>query len=214
MSILLGLSFFSVQDIMKAIRFLVSPINAFRKPDMSSIRSIMFILFFALTLAGCSTAPPEGLRPVMSFDISRYLGQWYEIARLDHSFERGLSDVNATYQLQEDGSVKVINRGYDTQCGVWKEAVGRAVFIGERSTASLKVSFFGPFYGGYHVLALDQQNYRWALVAGPDRGYLWILARDKTLPAEVRENLLVQARAFGFTTDRLIWVEQQRVDTK
>ena len=180
---------------------------------MSSIRVATLALFFALTLAACSTAPPEGLRPVTSFDLNRYLGQWYEIARLDHSFERGMSDVSATYQLQEDGSVKVINRGYDTQRQAWKEAIGRALFVGESSTASLKVSFFGPFYGGYHVIALDQQNYRWSLVAGPDRDYLWILARDKTLPAEVRKQLLDQARELGFATDKLIWVEQKRADT-
>ena len=180
---------------------------------MSSIRALILTLSLTLTLAGCSTAPPEGLSPVTPFDLNRYLGRWYEIARLDHSFERGMSDVNATYQLQDDGSVKVINRGYDTQRGAWKEALGRALFIGDRNTASLKVSFFGPFYGGYHVLALDQQDYRWALVSGPDRGYLWILARDKTLPTEVREQLLAKARAFGFATDQLIWVAQQRTDT-
>ncbi len=180
---------------------------------MPSLRSAILALFFALTLPACSTAPPEGLHPVTAFDINRYLGQWYEIARLDHSFERGMSDVNATYQLQDDGSVKVINRGYNTQRQAWKEAIGRALFIGDSSTASLKVSFFGPFYGGYHVIALDQQNYRWSLVAGPDRDYLWILARDKTLPAEVREQLLAQARAAGFATDQLIWVEHKRTDT-
>jgi apolipoprotein D and lipocalin family protein len=180
---------------------------------MSSIRPAILALHFALTLAACATAPPDGVRPVTSFDINRYLGQWYEIARLDHSFERGMSDVNATYQLQDDGSVKVINRGYDTQKQAWKEAIGRAMFIGDNQTASLKVSFFGPFYGGYHVIALDQQNYRWSLVAGPDRDYLWILARDKTLPAEVTEQLVSQAKSLGFATDKLIWVEQKRADT-
>lgn len=180
---------------------------------MSFLRSTILAVSFVLTLGACSTAPPEGLRPVTSFDINRYLGQWYEIARLDHSFERGMSDVNATYQLQDDGSVKVINRGYDTRKQAWKEAVGRALFIGDSQTASLKVSFFGPFYGGYHVIALDEQNYRWSLVAGPDRDYLWILARDKTLPAEVREQLLSKAKALGFATDKLIWVEQKRTDT-
>lgn len=180
---------------------------------MSYIRSAILALFFALTLASCSTAPPNGVRPVTSFDINRYLGQWYEIARLDHSFERGMSDVSATYQLQDDGSVKVINRGYATQRQEWKEAIGRALFIGDSGTASLKVSFFGPFYGGYHVIALDQKDYRWALVSGPDRDYLWILARDKTLPAEVREQLVSQARTLGFATDKLIWVEQKRTDT-
>lgn len=180
---------------------------------MSPIRAAVIALFLALTLAACSTAPPEGLRPVTSFDINRYLGRWYEIARLDHSFERDMSDVSATYQLQDDGSVKVINRGYDTQRQAWKEAIGRALFMGDSSTGSLKVSFFGPFYGGYHVIALDQENYRWSLVAGPDRDYLWILARDRTLPAEVRERLLSQARELGFATDKLIWVDQKRTDT-
>ena len=180
---------------------------------MSLIRSAILALSFALSLGACSTAPPEGLHPVTSFDLNRYLGQWYEIARLDHSFERGMSDVNATYQLQGDGSVKVINRGYDTQRQTWKEAIGRALFIGDSQTGSLKVSFFGPFYGGYHVIALDQQHYRWSLVAGPDRDYLWILAREKTLPAEVREQLVSQAKALGFATDKLIWVEQTRDDT-
>jgi apolipoprotein D and lipocalin family protein len=180
---------------------------------MSSIRLFALALIASLTLAACSTAPPEGVRPVTAFDINRYLGQWYEIARLDHSFERGMSDVSATYQLQDDGSVKVINRGYDTQRQAWKEAVGRALFIGNPGTGSLKVSFFGPFYGGYHVIALDQENYRWSLVAGPDRDYLWILARDRTLPAEVREQLVAQAQALGFATDQLIWVDQTRTET-
>lgn len=179
---------------------------------MNTIRSVILAVICALAVAACSTAPPDGVRPVTSFDINLYLGQWYEIARLDHSFERGMSDVNATYKLQEDGSVKVVNRGYDTQRQAWKEAVGRALFIGDSAIGSLKVSFFGPFYGGYHVIALDQQNYRWSLVAGPDRDYLWILARDKTLPAEVREQLVSQARALGFATDKLIWVEQKRTD--
>ena len=180
---------------------------------MSLVQRTILALVCALALAGCATAPPDGVQPVTGFELERYLGRWYEIARLDHSFERGMSDVNATYELQGDGSVKVINRGYDTQRQAWKEAIGRALFIGDRHTASLKVSFFGPFYGGYHVIALDQQNYRWSLVAGPDRDYLWILARDKTLPADIREQLVRQARELGFATDRLIWVGQQRDDT-
>jgi apolipoprotein D and lipocalin family protein len=179
---------------------------------MSPIHSVFLALIFALTLAACSTAPPEGIRPVTSFDLNRYLGQWYEIARLDHVFERGMSDISANYQLQDDGSVKVINRGYNTQRQVWKEAIGRALFVGDSDTASLKVSFFGPFYGGYHVIALDQQSYRWSLVSGPDRDYLWILSREKTLPAEVREQLVSQAQALGFATDKLIWVEHKRID--
>jgi apolipoprotein D and lipocalin family protein len=181
---------------------------------MNTIRAVFLLIFCTLTLAGCSTAPPAGVTPVSPFEINRYLGKWYEIARLDHSFERGLSDVSATYQLQEDGSVKVINRGYDTQRQAWKEATGRALFIGDSNTASLKVSFFGPFYGGYHVVALDQKDYRWSLVSGPDRDYLWILAREKQLPADVKEQLVSQARSLGFATDKLIWVDHQRTDAQ
>mgnify|MGYP001014277644 CR=1 FL=1 len=177
---------------------------------MLRLRSACLALLLSLALTACSTAPPDGVRPVSSFDINRYLGKWYEIARLDHSFERGLSDVSATYSLQDDGSVKVLNRGYDTRNQTWKEAVGRALFIGDPATASLKVSFFGPFYGGYHVIALDQENYRWSLVAGPSRDYLWILARERTLPAEVRDALVSKARSLGYATDQLIWVEQGR----
>ena len=103
-------------------------------------------------------------------------------------------------------------RIYDTRRQAWKEVVGHAKFIGDSDTAWLKVSFFRPFYGGYHVIALDREHYRWSLVAGPDHDYLWLLSREKTLPTEVREPLLKQARALGFATDSLIWVEHTRSD--
>ena len=170
------------------------------------------LLASLLGLSACSTAPPEGMTAVTPFDITRYVGKWYEIARLDHSFERGLSDVSATYRPQADGSVEVINRGYDNKKNTWNQATGRAVFTGDTNRASLKVSFFGPFYGGYHVVALDQQDYRWAMVVGPDRDYLWILARDKQLSADVRAQLLRQAEQLGLDTQKLIWVGQTRND--
>ena len=156
-------------------------------------------------LAACTTLP-EGVVPVSDFRLERYLGKWYEVARLDHSFERGLSDVTAHYRLQPDGSVEVLNRGYNAARQCWQQAAGRAVFIAEPSRGSLKVSFFGPFYGAYHIAALDQQDYRWALVVGPSRDYLWILSREPHLPDEVREALLRQARELNFAVDRLIWV--------
>ena len=169
------------------------------------------LLLPLLGLVGCSHAPPKGVTVVSPFELQRYLGTWYEIARLDHSFERGLSNVYAVYGQRPDGSVEVINRGYDTQRGRWQEAVGTARFIGAADVASLKVSFFGPFYGGYHVVALDQ-GYRWAMVMGPNRDYLWILARDRQLPDAVRERLLAQAAALGIDVSRLIWVEHDRDD--
>ena len=130
---------------------------------------------------------------------------------MDHSFERGLSDVSARYRVQADGSVQVINRGFDAQKNDWKEAIGRALFIGNPNTGSLKVSFFGPFYGGYHVVALDPA-YRWSMVVGPDRDYVWILARDKQLTPATREQLLAQAKTLGIAVDKLIWVAQTRQD--
>lgn len=178
-------------------------------------RSLRLGALFLLSLTGlsaCSTTPPEGMTAVTPFEIQRYVGKWYEIARLDHSFERGLSDVSATYRQKDDGSVQVLNRGFDSKRGEWRQAVGRAVFTGEPTRASLKVSFFGPFYGGYHVVALDQQQYRWAMVVGPDRDYLWILARDRQLPASVREDLLRQAGDQEIDVQKLIWVGQTRDD--
>lgn len=165
-----------------------------------------------LSLATACTTPPDGVTPVTPFDVTRYAGKWFEVARLDHSFERGLTDVSASYRLQPDGSVEVINRGFATDKGQWKQADGKALFIGDPKRASLKVSFFGPFYGGYHVIALDQQGYRWSMVIGPNRDYLWILARDRQLPASVRDQLVAQARQLGVEVDKLIWVAQTRPD--
>jgi apolipoprotein D and lipocalin family protein len=160
----------------------------------------------ALSLAGCATAPPAGVSVVSPFDLQRYLGTWFEVARLDHRFERGLSRVTASYSLNADGSVKVLNRGYNAEKGAWSEAAGRALFTGDANTASLKVSFFGPFYGGYHVIALDPA-YRWAMVIGPDPSYLWILAREPRIADSVRASLLAKASAVGVNTTGLIWVD-------
>jgi apolipoprotein D and lipocalin family protein len=170
------------------------------------------LLSLWMLLGGCAVAPPSGVTPITGFELDRYLGKWYEIARLDHAFERGLSNVSATYGVREDGGVAVLNRGYDDRAGVWKEAEGRAYFIGESTVGSLKVSFFGPFYGGYHIVALDRANYSHALISGPSRDYLWILARTRSVSPAVLENLFQQARALGFATDRLILVKQDRDD--
>ena len=172
------------------------------------MKKLLFLLVW--WLGGCAVAPPPGVTPVTGFELNRYLGAWYEIARLDHSFERGLSNVSATYGRRDDGGVQVLNRGYDDRAGVWKEAEGRAYFLGEPTVGSLKVSFFGPFYGGYHLIALDQDQYAWAMISGPSRDYLWILARTRQLPPAVVEQLLQQAKALGFATEELIWVKQDR----
>lgn len=162
---------------------------------------------FMLTLAGC-TSMPKGVEPVSGFELQRYLGTWYEIARLDHSFERGLDNVTAEYSLRDDGGVRVINRGYSATEERWKEAEGKAYLVDSADTGHLKVSFFGPFYGAYVILALDKDNYRYSLVSGPDRDYLWILSRTPTLPDEVMNKLLDKAREEGFPVDELIYVKQ------
>jgi apolipoprotein D and lipocalin family protein len=168
-------------------------------------RARLALAVLVATLAGC-TGIPSGLRAVEGFEPARYLGTWYEVARLDHSFERGLAGVTAEYSRAADGSLEVVNRGWDVEDGEWDEVRGRATFQGPEDVASLSVVFFWPFYGGYHVLALDP-DYRWALVCGPDRGYLWLLAREPTLPAPVRDDLVRRAREWGFAADELIWVQ-------
>ncbi|WP_444676899.1 lipocalin family protein [Halomonas sp. E19] len=159
-----------------------------------------------LLLAGC-TGLPKGTEAVTGFELERYLGQWYEIARLDHSFERGLDCVTADYSLRDDGGVRVINRGINLATGEVDEAEGRAYFVAGEDVGRLKVSFFGPFYGGYNVLQLDD-DYRWALVSGPSHDYLWILAREPTLDAAIQEELVDFAASKAFPADELIEVEQ------
>lgn len=159
----------------------------------------------AVVLGGCSiTGIPDGLEPVSAFELERYLGQWHEIARLDHSFERGLEQVTATYSMRKDGGVRVINRGYDTEKEQWDEAEGRAYFIGDETIGRLKVSFFGPFFGSYNIIELGD-DYEYSMVAGPDRSYLWILSRTPKMAPEELDRLVEKAEALGFNTDGLIY---------
>ena len=166
------------------------------------------ILLFLLGLAGC-TSVPEGVTPVTGFESERYLGTWYEIARFDHSFEDGLSRVTATYSKREDGGIRVLNKGYDAATGEWDEAEGKAYFVSDETTGHLQVSFFGPFYASYVIAELDKDNYQYSLVTGPDRSYLWILARQPTLSQDVLDELLSKAKSLGYATDEFIWVEHK-----
>ena len=165
-----------------------------------------FTLLLVLMLTGC-LGMPEKVIPVDNFKLERYLGTWYEIARLDHSFERGLTQVTANYSLRDDGGVKVINRGYSIENKEWKEAEGKAYFVERPDRGYLKVSFFGPFYGSYIVFDLDQENYQYSLISGPDKSYLWILARTPNLNKETQDRLIAKAAAMGFETDKLIFVK-------
>lgn len=166
---------------------------------------ILTLISMLILLSACTVAP-KGVEPISGFELERYLGKWYEIARLDHSFERGLKQVTAEYSLRDDGGVKVINRGYNSNKSEWKEAVGKAYFVEAPHIGQLKVSFFGPFYGGYNILALDKVDYQYALVSGPNRSYLWILARSPNLDTSLVEQLVKKARQLGFPVDDLIYV--------
>lgn len=151
---------------------------------------------------------PKSVSPVDEFELSRYLGKWYEIARLDHSFERGLEQVTAEYFPRNDGGVSVINRGYSTKEKEWKEAVGKAFFVNDPTEGHLKVSFFGPFYGSYAIFELDKDNYEYAFVSGPDLSYLWLLSRTPEIKPEVLAHFIEKSQRLGFDTSELIIVEQ------
>jgi apolipoprotein D and lipocalin family protein len=166
---------------------------------------ILYIVIFSL-LTSC-TGIPEGITAVDGFDVNRYQGTWYEIARLDHRFERGLENISATYTLREDGGIDVLNKGWDVKAGEWQEAQGKAYFVEQPDKGRLKVSFFGPFYGGYNIIDLDKKEYAYSMVTGPDRSYLWILSRTRQLPETTLQALLERAKALGFATDQLIFVK-------
>jgi len=155
-----------------------------------------------VTLSGCVSIP-DGIEPVTDFDADRYLGTWYEVARLNHRFERGLYNVTATYSKKDDGSVRVENRGYALDDEKWKSAVGKAKFVSDPGTAHLKVSFFGPIYGSYVVFELGE-DYDYAFVTGNNRKSLWFLSREQVPPAELMERFKTSARAQGFDLSTLI----------
>lgn len=167
----------------------------------------LFISFFIL-LTGC-VGMPDDVKPVSNFKLERYLGKWYEIARLDHSFERGLSRVTANYSMRSDGGVKVINRGYSAENTSWKEAEGKAYFVENTDLGYLKVSFFGPFYGSYIIFNLDHENYQYSLVSGPDKSYLWILSRSPKINKKTQSILIKKATELGFDTSKLIYVKHE-----
>lgn len=166
--------------------------------------SVMIIAGFF----SCTTIP-NGAVAVKPFDKKKYLGKWYEIARIDFKYEKDMNNTTATYSLNADGTIKVDNQGYNTKKGIWKQAIGKAKFVGAENTAMLKVSFFGPFYAGYNVLAIDEE-YRYALVAGQSLKYLWILSRETNIPDDIKEKYLKVAAGVGFNTNDLLWVKHDQ----
>lgn len=166
------------------------------------------LAFLALVLFNACETIPEGAKAVKPFEVNKYLGTWYEIARMDFKFERDLKNVTATYSLNEDGTIKVLNQGFNINTNERKQAIGKAKFVDLNDEAKLKVSFFGPFYAGYNVVALDAE-YKYALIAGQSLEYLWILSREKTIPDSIKTEYLKIAEGIGYKTSELIWVIQE-----
>jgi apolipoprotein D and lipocalin family protein len=170
----------------------------------------LLLLSLFLILTACMDVP-ENVKVVESVNASQYLGTWYEIARLDQSFERDLEKITATYSLKDGDGIKVLNRGYNIKTKTWKEAEGSAYFVDppnadKTNTGKLKVSFFGPFYGAYNIIELDKPNYNYVMICGPDKTYLWILSRTPQLAEPIKQELVAKAKALGFATDKLIYV--------
>jgi apolipoprotein D and lipocalin family protein len=165
-------------------------------------------LFLLIVLLGGCVSVPQNVAPVDGFELNRYLGKWYEIARLDHSFERGLANITADYSLREDGGVKVVNKGFSVADNKWKEAEGKAYFVRDPQEGYLKVSFFGPFYGAYIVFELDKENYQYAFITSYDKSYLWLLARTPVVSDEVLNRFVQKSGELGFATDKLIFPKQ------
>ena len=159
-----------------------------------------------LLLSGCLSVP-DGVAPVQTFELDRYLGRWFEVARLDHSFERGLEAVTADYSLRDDGGIRVINSGRDIDSGEIQQAEGKAYFVQDSTIGHLKVSFFGPFYGSYVIFELDQIDYQFAFVAGNSKDYLWLLARTPEVSQDLISQFKKSALELGFDIDKLILVK-------
>ena len=150
---------------------------------------------------------PENIVPVTGFELSRYLGKWYEVGRVENRFERGLIKTTAEYTLNGDGTVNVLNSGVDVNSGRHKRASGTAVFVRSQNEGALKVSFFGPFYGGYNVVALDE-DYQWSIVAGSSNQYFWVLSRSAEMSEELKDRAIKVARDIGIAPDHINWVQQ------
>lgn len=159
-------------------------------------------------LSSC-TSIPKGAIAVRPFEKERYLGKWYEICRMDFKFEKNLNNVTANYTANKDGSIRVDNRGYNYLKKEWKQSIGKAKLVGVQNEARLKVSFFGPFYAGYNVIALDE-DYKYAMVAGNNLQYLWLLSRETSIPPAIISEYLKQAQNLGYNVSKLVWTKHDQ----
>ena len=172
------------------------------------MKTRIMIVALAALLAGCVSGPKVDNTPVPTLDLNRYLGEWYEIARFDHSFERGVEQAKANYTQNADGTIKVVNSGIKD--GKPKTAIGKGKTTD--TPGLLRVSFFGPFYADYRVMLIDKE-YTYALVGSGSADYLWILSRTPGLPETAKAELLAEARRRGYDAGELIWVRQDKDET-
>ncbi len=170
-------------------------------------KSLFFLIIAILSLSCSKSTIPDGVVAYRPFELSKYLGKWYEIARIDFKYEKGLINTTAEYSLNKNGTVKVVNRGYDTLKNISREAVGKAKLATDNDVAMLKVSFFGPFYSGYNVISIDS-NYTYALVIGESLDYLWILSRKPYIPDNIKAYYLQIANNIGYDTNKILWINQ------
>lgn len=170
-------------------------------------RTVIFLSMFILV--SCTTGLPDDIKPVSNFQLERYLGSWYEIARLNHSFEEGLSNVTAEYSLREGGGVLVTNKGYANKKKEWSVAEGKAFFVDDKNTGYLKVSFFGPFYGSYVIFELDQDDYQYAFVSSYNKEFLWLLSRTPDVSDKVMQRFNTLVALYGFASQEIIYVDHE-----
>jgi apolipoprotein D and lipocalin family protein len=170
-------------------------------------KNLFFLAIVIISLSCSKTTIPDGVQAYSPFDLEKYLGKWYEIARIDFKYEKGLINTTAEYSLNKNGTVKVVNRGYDTLKNKWQEAIGKAKLDNVNDVAMLKVSFFGPFYSGYNVISIDS-NYHYALMIGESLDYLWILSRQPYIPENIKLKYLQIANKIGYDTNKILWINQ------
>ena len=175
---------------------------------MKIIKGFAIMAVVAIIFTSC-VGIPDGVTAVQNFNKDKYLGKWYEIARFDFRFERNLDNTTAQYSINPDGSIKVLNQGYNYVKKEWDSAEGKAKFVGSESEARLKVSFFGPFYAGYNVVDIDE-NYQNALIYGNSKKYMWILSRNKTIDEATKKRFIEKAKKDGFDVSKLIWVNHNK----
>ena len=173
------------------------------------LRTGVLAMATCMLVSSCGVSIPKGATAVKPFDAQRYLGTWYEMARMDFRFEKNLDNVTAQYTRGSGSRIEVRNRGRDTTTGKQKQSVGKARLLSDTAEGRLKVSFFGPFYSGYNVIAIDPE-YQYALIAGDNLKYLWILSRRPLLPATVRQDYLSRAQRIGYDTSKLIWTRHTK----